>query len=89
MVPSERRLRNPALTGSRRREPWHIGSSIIDFCISHSVLRSRVYVLAIALGLAPLREGYFVPQTLFLRAIAVNLEYVLAIVLSGACLLFK
>ena len=85
--PSESRLRNRPLTRSRRGEPWRIGSSIVY--LSCSVLRSCAYVYAIAFGLALLLVvGYSsVRGALLLTAIAVNIWYGFAIVLSVACLL--
>jgi hypothetical protein len=62
-----------------------IGSSIFDFSTSCSALRSCAYVHVIALGLALLLQEYFnVRGALFLTAIAVNIWYSFAIVLSVA-----
>jgi hypothetical protein len=62
------------------------GSSIVDFSTCCTALRSRSYAHRTRVGASS--PGYFsVRSELFLRAIAVNIWYAFAIVLSVPCLL--
>ena len=64
------------------------GSSIVDFSTCCTALRSRSYAHRTRTRVGASSPGYFsVRNELFLRAIAVNIWYAFAIVLSVPCLL--